>query len=376
MNKEFTAGLEDVVAGNSEICFIDGKEGKLIYRGYDIADLVQSNVSFEEVAYLLWHGNLPNQEQLDQLRAEIGQYQTLPPEVDKLVRLLAPKATAMDTLRTAVSALKSFDPEGEVMEPEANLRKAIKLTAQIPTIVAMIGRIREGQEPIAPKAGLGLAANFLHMLKGDDVHEQDVKDFDIALTLHADHEFNASTFSARVTCATLSDVYSAITSAIGTLKGPLHGGANEAVMRMLMEIGEVDKVEPWVRDALASKKKVMGFGHRVYKTMDPRAIILRKISKAVGERHGNTKYFDMTEKVYKVVNEEKGLNPNVDLFSASAYYMMGIALDLYTPIFAMSRITGWTAHVLEQYDNNRIIRPTSIYTGPEERKVVPISQRG
>jgi citrate synthase len=375
VNKEFTAGLEDVIAGTSKICLIDGKEGKLIYQGYDIEDLAESNVTFEEVAYLLWHGDLPNQQQLAQLKSEIEQYQTLPKEIDQLVRLLADKATPMDTLRTAVSALKSFDDEGEVMSPDANLRKSVKLTAQIPTIVAMIGRIRDGKEPIDPKSGLSLAANFLHMLKGEEANASDIRDFDIALTLHADHEFNASTFSARVTCATLSDVYSAITSAIGTLKGPLHGGANEAVMRMLMEIGELNKVEPWVLNALAEKKKIMGFGHRVYKTMDPRAVFLRNISKELGKRNGNTKWYEMTEKVFETVHREKGLNPNVDLFSGSAYYMMGITLDLFTPIFAMSRVTGWTAHVLEQYDNNRIIRPTSIYNGPEKRKLVPIADR-
>jgi citrate synthase len=375
VSKEFTAGLEDIVAGTSEICLIDGKEGKLIYRGYDIEDLIASNVTFEEVAYLLWYGELPNQQQLSELKKTIEQYQTLPAEVDQLVRLLAGKATPMDTLRTAVSALKSFDDEGEVMTSEANLRKSIKLTAQIPTIVAMVGRLRNGQEPIAPKAGLGISANFLYMTKGEEADAKDIRNFDIALILHADHEFNASTFSARVTCATLSDVYSAITSAIGTLKGPLHGGANEAVMRMLMEIGELDKVEAWVMEGLAEKKKIMGFGHRVYKTMDPRAVFLRNISKEVGERNGNTKWYEMTEKVFEVVHREKGLNPNVDLFSASAYYMMGIDLDLYTPIFAMSRVTGWTAHVLEQYANNRIIRPTSIYNGPELRKVKPIEQR-
>jgi citrate synthase len=375
VSKEFTAGLEDIVAGTSEICLIDGKEGKLIYRGYDIEDLIASNVTFEEVAYLLWYGELPNQQQLSELKKTIVQYQTLPAEVDQLVRLLAGKATPMDTLRTAVSALKSFDDEGEVMTSEANLRKSIKLTAQIPTIVAMVGRLRNGQEPIAPKAGLGISANFLYMTKGEEADAKDIRNFDIALILHADHEFNASTFSARVTCATLSDVYSAITSAIGTLKGPLHGGANEAVMRMLMEIGELDKVEAWVMEGLAEKKKIMGFGHRVYKTMDPRAVFLRNISKEVGERNGNTKWYEMTEKVFEVVHREKGLNPNVDLFSASAYYMMGIDLDLYTPIFAMSRVTGWTAHVLEQYANNRIIRPTSIYNGPELRKVKPIEQR-
>lgn len=375
MSKEFTAGLEDVVAGTSEICFIDGKEGKLIYRGYDIEDLIASNVTFEEVAYLLWYGDLPNQAQLSELRRDIEQYQTLPAEIEQLVRVLADKATPMDTLRTAVSALKSFDDEGEVMSTEANLRKSIKLTAQIPTIVAMVGRLRNGQQPVAPKSGLGISANFLYMIKGEEADARDVRNFDIALILHADHEFNASTFSARVTCATLSDVYSAITSAIGTLKGPLHGGANEAVMRMLMEIGELEKVEPWVMEGLAQKKKIMGFGHRVYKTMDPRAVFLRNISKEVGARNGNTKWFEMTEKVFELVHREKGLNPNVDLFSASAYYMMGIELDLYTPIFAMSRVTGWTAHVLEQYDNNRIIRPTSIYNGPELRKVKPIEQR-
>lgn len=371
---EFTAGLEDVIAGVSEICFIDGQEGRLIYRGYDINDLVD-NTTFEEVMYLLWKGELPNASQLEELKQQIIQFQTVPQEVFDLIRLISSKGTPMDTLRTAVSMLKSFDAEGEDMTPEANYRKAIKLASTLPVILAAIDRSRKGLEIIQPKEGLSIAANFLYMLKGKEAGEIEVRVMDAGLIMHADHEYNASTFACRVTAGTLSDIYSAVTSGIGTLKGPLHGGANTAVMQMLLEVGELDKVEDFVMEKLAKKEKVMGFGHRVYKTMDPRAVQLRQMSKELAERVGNEKWYLMTEKIFEVVNREKGMWPNVDLFSASVYYVMGIDLDLYTGIFAMSRVSGWTAHVLEQYSNNRLIRPTAIYKGAALRSVVPIAER-
>lgn len=371
---DFTAGLEDVIAGVSEICFIDGKEGRLLYRGYDINELVDK-ATFEEVIYLLWNGELPNATQLEELKKQIESYQTIPDEVLNIIKLISSKGTPMDTLRTTVSLLKSFDDEGEDMTPEANYRKAVKLAAVLPMIIAAIDRSRKGLELVQPKAGLSIAANFLYMLKGQEVDPYEARVMDAGLIMHADHEFNASTFACRVTAGTLSDVYSAVTSGIGTLKGPLHGGANTAVMKMLFEIGEIDKTEDYVLDKLSRKEKIMGFGHRVYKTMDPRAVQLRQMSKELAERLGNEKWFLMTEKVFEVVNREKGMWPNVDLFTASVYSLMGIAMDLYTAIFAMSRVSGWTAHILEQYSNNRLIRPSSNYKGPSLRSVPPIEER-
>lgn len=371
---DFTAGLEDVIAGTSEICFIDGKEGRLIYRGYDINQLVDKT-TFEEVIYLLWKGELPNSGQLQELKQQIFSYQKLPQEVLDVIRLISPKGTPMDTLRTAVSMLKSYDEEGEEMSPEANYRKAVRLTAVLPVIVAAIDRSRKGLEIVEAKPELSLAANFLYMLKGQEASPIEVRVMDAGLIMHADHEFNASTFACRVTAGTLSDLYSAVVSGIGTLKGPLHGGANTAVMQMLLEIGELDNVESYVQGKLARKEKIMGFGHRVYKTMDPRAVQLREMSKELAERMGEDKWYKMTEKTFEIVNKEKGMWPNVDLFSASVYYVMGIELDLYTAIFAMSRVSGWTAHILEQYSNNRLIRPTSIYQGPSLREVKPIAER-
>lgn len=370
----FTAGLQDVIAGVSELCFIDGKEGRLLYRGYDINELVDKT-TFEEVVYLLWNGELPNTKQLEEFKKQIEGYQCLPEEVLNVIKLIASKGTPMDTLRTTVSLLKSFDEEGEDMTPEANYRKAVKLVAVIPMIIAAIERSRNGLEFIQPKAGLSIAANFLYMLKGQEVDLYEVRVMDAGLIMHADHEFNASTFACRVTAGTLSDVYSAVTSGIGTLKGPLHGGANTEVMHMLLEIGDIDKVEDYILEKLSRKEKIMGFGHRIYKTMDPRADQLRQMSKELADRLGTDKWYLMTEKVFQIVNREKGMWPNVDLFTASVYYVMGIKMDLYTAIFAMSRVSGWTAHILEQYANNRLIRPTSIYQGPSLRKVTPIRER-
>ena len=281
----------------------------------------------------------------------------------------------METLRTAVSALSLYDPEAEDMSEEANRRKALRLTGQMGTLVAAFGRIREGKDPIAPDPKLSHAANFLYMLQGKAPHSEDAKWFDVALILHADHSYNASTFAARVTASTLSDMHSSITSAIGALKGPLHGGANEQVMKMLLEIQTLEKAEPFVRNLLAQKKKVMGFGHRVYHTEDPRANILRKMSEDLGRRTGQPKWFEMSKNIEDLMIREKKINANVDFYSATAYYVLAIPLDLYPLIFAVSRISGWTAHVLEQYANNKLIRPLAEYTGPTDLKYVPIDQR-
>lgn len=370
----FKAGLEDVVAGTSEICFIDGKEGRLVYCGYDIRDLAEHS-TFEEVAFLLWNRRLPNKDELEALDRQLRAQRALPAGVLDVLRSLPKDIHPMAALRTGVSVLGNYDPESEDGSREANYRKAVKLTAQIPTIVTAWQRLRSGQEPVPPRDDLPHAANFLYMLSGREPDAYSARVFDVALILHADHELNASTFSSRVTIATLTDMYSAITAAVGTLKGPLHGGANEQVMRMLLEIGEPARAESWIRDALAQKKKIMGFGHRVYKTKDPRAYILEEMSRELGRRAGVTKWFEMSQIIERVVLEEKGLYPNVDFYSASAYYSMGIPLDLYTPIFAVSRITGWTAHILEQLENNRIIRPRAEYVGPERLTYVPLAQR-
>jgi len=286
------------------------------------------------------------------------------------------KALPMEVLRASVSMLSLYDPEAEDMSPAANLRKAIRLTAQIGTLVTAFDRIRNGKEPVAPRPDLSLAANFAFMLNGTEPNDTITKALDIALILHADHEWNASTFAARVTAATLSDIYSAVTSAIGALKGPLHGGANEAVMRMLMQIGDVSKVDAFVHDIFAQKKKIPGFGHRVYRTEDPRATHLRRMSKEACERVGESKWYEMSARIEELVKSEKNLNPNVDFYSASTYHVIGMPIDLFTPFFAVSRMSGWTAHILEQYSNNRLIRPRAEYMGPApDLKWVPVSQR-
>jgi citrate synthase len=367
-------GLEDVVVGPSSICDVNGKTGQLIYRGYDIHDLA-AHTTFEEVVYLLWHEDLPNRPQLEELKKQLAANRKLPEPVVSLLKSLPAKANPMDVLRTAVSLLGIYDPDGRDNSLEASRRKAMRLTAQIPTIVATYHRIREKQEIVQPDPQLNLAANLLYMMRGQKPDDYMAKTMDVALILHADHEYNASTFSARVTIATLSDMYDAIVAAIGTLSGPLHGGANEQVMHMLEEIGSEDKAESWIKDALARKARIMGFGHRVYKTDDPRAVELKEMSRELGERTGQPQWFRMSERVQKVVHEDKGLFPNVDFYSASTYYVMDIPIDLYTPIFAASRISGWSAHVLEQLENNRLIRPRSDYVGPRDKKVVAIDQR-
>jgi len=367
-------GLEDVVVSTSEICFIDGDRGRLLYRGYDIHDLV-AHATFEEVVFLLWHGRLPRREELDRFRKELTTQRRLPAKVMALLRSFPRKADTMDVVRTTVSALGLYDPDTGDNSREANLRKAARIQAQVPTIVAAWARMRKGKLPVAPNARLNLAANFLYMLFGRKPSDLAAKAMDTALILHADHELNASTFASRVTVATLSDIYSGIVSGIGTLKGPLHGGANVGVIRMLLEIGDVERAEAWIKSALAQKKRIMGFGHRVYHTEDPRATHLRKMSEALGREAGDLRWYEMSRIVERVVKEQKGLNPNVDFYSASTYYSMGIDPDLYTPIFVVSRVSGWTAHILEQQAHNRLIRPRAEYQGSRQATYVPIDQR-
>jgi citrate synthase len=368
------AGLEGIVATTSSICFIDGDAGVLSYRGYNIHTLAD-NATFEEVVYLLWHGELPTKSQLDSLKAELKAERELPPEVTSFLKSV-PKATPMDVLRTAVSMLGLFDPQAADSTPEANRKKAVKLVSKIATIVTSFDRLRNGKEIVPNDPALSHPANFLYTLTGkrpDDVME---RVFDIALTLHADHELNASTFAARVTAATLSDIYSATVSAIGALKGPLHGGANEAVIRMLLSTRDAEQAVTKVKSDLANKIKVPGFGHRVYRVLDPRAIHLKKLSEELGKRTGSEDLYQKSTRVEQMIKQEKNLNANVDFYSASAYYSLGIPVDLFTPIFAVSRISGWTAHILEQYHNNRLIRPRADYTGAADgRSWTPIGSR-
>ena len=369
------AGLEGIVAAQSTISDVNGQEGTLIYAGYDIHDLAE-HATFEEVIYLLWNGRLPTAVELGALKSQLNSEAGLPAGIIELIRLLPKTANPMDMLRTVVSALGLYDPDGADNSLEANARKAIRLTAKFPTIVTTFQRVRNGLEPVHPHEELSLAGNFLYTLNGEEPDEVSTRTMDVAFVLHADHELNASTFAARVTAATMSDIYSAIVSAIGTLKGPLHGGANEGVIKNLLEIGSVEAVEAWVKDAFAHKKKIMGFGHRVYRTVDPRAIHLAEMSRQLGERTGETKWYEMSRKMEEVVMREKHLNANVDFYSASTYYALGIPTDLFTPIFACSRISGWTAHVLEQFRNNRLIRPRAEYVGARGLKYVPVEERG
>ena len=371
------AGLEDVVAATSAICYLDGDRGVLAYYGYDIHDLARA-VSFEEVCFLLWQGRLPNRAELGDLQSQLAAARPLSEPILRLMKQL-PASDGMDMLRTLTSALGQYDPEAGDNSQSANHRKAIRLTAQLASLVATYGRMQAGGGPIQPDPALGHAANFLYMLTGNRPNALSTHAFDVALVLHADHELNASTFAARVAAATLTDLYSAIVGAIGTLKGPLHGGANADVMRLLIEIGPdapPERVEEAIRGKLAKKIKIPGFGHRVYHTEDPRATHLRRMSKELGERAGNTRWFDMSQRIEALVKAEKKLNPNVDFYSASTYYTLGIPIDLFTPIFAVSRISGWTAHCLEQYSNNRLIRPRTDYIGPPHpQTVLPLEQR-
>lgn len=368
------AGLEGVVAGESEICFIDGYEGILSYRGYNIHTLAK-NATFEETIWLLWKGALPKREELAKLKADLVAHAGIPAEVQEFLKANL-KASPMHVLRTAVSMLGLYDPQANDMAPEVNQSKATKLMAQTSTIVSTFGRLRKGEAVLEPDPSLSFAGNFLYCLTGNRPDQVMEHTFDVALILHADHELNASTFAARVTAATLSDIYSAVTSAIGALKGPLHGGANEDVIRMLLEVGTSDKAVERVHEMFAKKIKIPGFGHRVYRTEDPRATHLRVMSEALGKSTGKEDLYLMSSRVEETVKGEKKLNPNVDFYSASTYYSLNIPIDLFTPIFAVSRMSGWTAHVLEQYHNNRLIRPRAEYKGnPDGMQWVAMEQR-
>jgi citrate synthase len=369
-------GLEGVVAAVSGICYIDGDLGVLAYRGIDIHELA-TNSTFEETCYLLWFGTLPTRAQLDDFKKRLAAERTLDPGIINLLKQAPKTALPMDVLRTAVSALSFYDPEEKINTPAAHLNKSFRLTSQIAMIVAAYDRIRKGKEPVPADRALSHAGNFLLMLNGEKPSETAERALDIALILHADHELNASTFAARVTAATLSDVHSAITSAIGALKGPLHGGANEEVFKILMEIDKqgADPVA-FVKNMLAQKKKVPGFGHRVYHTEDPRATHLRRMSKELGASSGQGKWYDYSHRIEEYIKAEKKLNANVDFYSASTYHVLGIEVDLFTPIFAVSRIGGWAAHVMEQLNDNRLIRPRADYQGPAyPNRYVPIEKR-
>ncbi|NOT44331.1 MAG: citrate synthase [Acidobacteria bacterium] len=370
-------GLEDVVATSSSICYLDGERGVLAYRGHDIHDLAEQ-ATFEEVCYLLWHGRLPNRRDLGDLQSQLASARALPEPVTRMMRSLPP-VDGMDALRTLTSALAHYDRDLPDTSAQGQYRKAVRLTAQVGTLVAAWGRLQAGGGLIDPDPVLGYAANFLYMLTGRRPSATEARALDVALTLHADHELNASTFAARVSAATLTDLYSAVVGAIGALKGPLHGGANADVMKMLLELGQdasAERIDAFVRAKFARKEKIPGFGHRVYRTEDPRATHLRRMSRDLGQRAGSTAWFDMSQRIEGLVKAEKKLYPNVDFYSASTYYALGIPIDLYTPIFAVSRTAGWTAHVLEQYANNRLIRPRAEYTGPEyPQRFVPLDDR-
>jgi citrate synthase len=368
-------GLADVVAASTSISDIDGQEGRLFYRGYDIHDIA-GRVSFEECAHLLQRGSLPTQAELDTFMADLAAGRTVGRTVDTLLSHVSRSGTPMEALRTLISSLAVDDPDGSETSPEANLRKATRLVAQTPVLVAKYEVTRSGRDLPEPDGELGIAGNFLLQITGRRPSERAAEILDECLVLHADHTMNASTFTARVIAATLSDMHSAVTGAMGALRGPLHGGANEAVMKTLLSIdGGVDAVEPFVRAELDAGHKLMGFGHRVYKTEDPRATHLRKMSEELGELTGNTRYYEMSRRMEQVVLDSKGLYPNVDFFAATVYHTLGIPTDLFTSVFAISRMSGWTAHVIEQHEDNRLIRPDSEYTGPRDQQWVPISQR-
>lgn len=374
MNTTTPKGLEGVVAADTRLSDVRGEEGVLIYAGYNINELA-GKVSFEEVIYLLHENRLPKRTELDALKRQLASYRSLPPKAVDILRALPKETPPMHVLRTGVSALGCFDHEAEDTSTEAQKRKALKLIAQIPIITATFHRLRNGKSVLESDPSLGEAANFLYLIDGEKPSKEKEETLDLCYVLHADHGMNASTFSARVTIATLSDMYSAITTAIGTLKGPLHGGANEGVIKMLLEIGSPENVDAYVENALAQKQKIMGIGHRVYKTLDPRAPHLRTMAQKLSAKIGEPKYIQMSDRIAKLMLERKHLNANVDFYSATVYYSLGIPTDLFTPIFAIARTAGWTAHILEQLSDNRLIRPQSHYTGPIGLKVTPIDQR-
>lgn len=373
--KEIHKGLRGVSIGNSKICSIDGDEGTLVYRGYDISELAE-NVSYEETVYLLWFGELPDRNQLEAFSAKMAQHRDLDEMVWGVLEALPANLHPMEALRTGVSVLSCVDPESEDHGWEENVTKAMRLTAKLPTIIANYHRLREGRQAVRPDLSMSHAENFLYMLNGERPSETAEKSMDVCLVLMAEHEVNASTFSARVTASTLSDVYSAITTAIGTLKGPLHGGANQRAMEMMIEIGEPDQVEAYVDAALAAKKRIMGFGHALYTMADPRSYYLHNMLRDLSEAANDVRWLRIAERIAEVVEARvPGLYPNVDFFAAPLMYMLGIPIDTFTPLFAMSRIAGWTAHVMEQYENNYLLRPVANYAGPMDRKFIPIEAR-
>jgi citrate synthase len=367
-------GLREVVAAETRLSDIDGQAGRLWYVGYDIHDLA-GRTSYEEVVHLLHELRLPTQPELDALTDFMVEEREVSTFLSDLMPTLAQQTSPMSMLRTTVSAASTYDPDGWDDSAEADHRKALRLIAKTPTLLAMYHRMRTGQELVPPNPKLPHAANFLHMLLGLEVSQEDGEVLDTTFVLYADHTMNASTFAARIVASTLADMFSAITAAIAALKGPLHGGANEESMKMLEEVGSPERAEAYVRDRLERHEKVMGFGHAVYKTMDPRATVLKRLSKETGERHGDTSWYEISEAIERTVSEQKGLYPNVDFYAASVYHTLGIPTDLMTPIFAVARMAGWTAHVREQYADNRVIRPGSEYVGPRDRSWVPIDER-
>ena len=370
-------GLEDVVAAQTSISDIDGKQGRLFYVGYDIHDLAP-NATFEETVYLLHHLRLPTKTELDALNEQMIEGRVVSDFIERLMPTMAEQTSPMSMLRTTVSAMSAYDADGWELatNDEANYRKSLRLCACFPTVIAHYDRLRKKQEPIPPNPKLSGAANFLYMLSGEEPNADDARVLDMCLVLHADHTMNASTFTARVIASTLADIHSAVTGAIASLKGPLHGGANEQVMKMLLQIKDPARAEEHIKERLAKREKIMGFGHRVYKTEDPRATHLRRLSKQLGEQRGDTRWYEISKSIEETVMAEKGLYPNVDFYAASVYYALGIPIDLFTPTFAASRISGWTAHFREQINDNRIIRPESEYIGPRGRKYQPIEERG
>jgi len=367
-------GLEGVVASETELSYIDGEQGILLYRGHDIHDLAE-NASYAEALYLLWNDELPDRGQLRSFEDRLAEHRAVDDRVLDVLGLLPGETPAMTALRTGVSALASYDPEAEDNSEEANRRKATRLAAKIPTIIAAFHRLREGEEPVAPDPSLSHAGNFLYMLRGEEPEEVEARALDTSLLLYLDHGLNASTFTCRVIASTLSDLYSAVTGGIGALKGSLHGGANEKAMRMLLEIGDRDAAAAWVDEALAEKRKIMGFGHRVYRTEDPRATHLRRMSEELTATLGEPKWHEIAREVEETMLDRKGINCNVDFYCAPVYYTLGIALDLYTPLFAAGRVGGWSAHVMEQHASNRLIRPRAEYTGARDRAFVPLDER-
>ncbi len=367
-------GLRGVVAAQSAIGDVDGENGVLIYQGYNIHDLAEHS-TFEEVVFLLWNGRLPKTDELAELKERLRRNYEVPADVITMMKQFPKDADPMDVLRTAVSSLDFYDKNGHGTDRETALKAAVRITGQIGTIAAAWDRIRNGKEVVAPDHNLSIAENFLYMLRGERADADEEHMFDVCLMLHADHELNASTFTTRVVSGTLAGMYGAVTAGIAALAGPLHGGANTNVMKMLIEIGDLDKVDAWVDQALAEHRKIMGIGHAVYKTEDPRATWLRKYSQHMAEKKGITKWYEMSRRVEQLMHEKKGMFPNVDFYSASVYYLMDIPLDIYTPIFAVSRISGWTGHILEQYGHNKLIRPRAEYIGARDQKYVPIADR-